>query len=207
MGISDISQSRSWPQGKRSYKLKLQQPVFKVGGDIKSRILMLEWLKVGRKSILFASVLRLWCFRHTEDWGLLRLSQLLGLHSFGDTGWRGGADSNTCTDVNTVMEGTGSCGAEGSSSGFSGIERLKSPWEKRKRTADRMWEHVSTCKRSLGSPKNKSGGRGHGGRSQWNKNYYYEYNAIFLKYSWFTILYWFQVYNIVIQYFYRLYSI
>ena len=90
MGISDISQSRSWPQGKRSYKLKLQQPVFKVGGDIKSRILMLEWLKVGRKSILFASVLRLWCFRHTEDWGLLRLSQLLGLHSFGDTGWRGG---------------------------------------------------------------------------------------------------------------------
>ena len=36
---------------------------------------------------------------------------------------------------------------------------------------------------------------------------YAYYLFILLKYSWFTILYLFQVYIIVIQYFYRLYSI
>lgn len=48
--------------------------------------------------------------------GLLRLQQRLGLHSFGDTGVGLGSGYSTCTDISTLIEGTGSCGAEGSSS-------------------------------------------------------------------------------------------
>lgn len=63
---------------------------------------------------------------------------------------------------------TGSCGVEGASSGFSGLEPPMSPWERRKHMADRVWEHMLVCKGSLGSPRNKTGKRGSGGRSQWS---------------------------------------
>lgn len=57
-------------------------------------------------------------------------------------------------DISTVTEVAGSCGGEGFSSSFS-----DSTWQKRKHMAGAMWKHVSICKRPLGVPGSKLGGR------------------------------------------------
>ena len=55
-------------------------------------------------------------------------------------------------DSSTVMEGAGSCGPHVTS---QAVSILQSTWQKGKCTAPAMWEHVSTCKGSLGIPRYK----------------------------------------------------
>ena len=54
------------------------------------------------------------------------------------------------------------------------LKRLLRPWTPDESVGEeeahggRVWEHVLVCKGSLGSPRNKTGPRGSGGRSQWS---------------------------------------